>query len=380
MPHIYLDHNATTPLASEAYRAMQPYLTELVGNASSLHWAGETAKKGMETARQQVAALIKAEPNEILFTGGATESINTVLKGLLPPVRRSKHHLVVSAVEHPATLEAAETLRTWGVSVSIVPVDAHGRIDPQAVVDALQEDTGLVSLLWANNEIGNIYPVAEIISLCHERGVPVHLDAAQAVGKIDVDVNLVPTDFLSFSAHKIYGPQGIGALYIRKGRKLRRLHDGGAQERNRRGGTENIAGLVGFGSACELARHRLLDDQHQLRGLLDYLEQGLRNTFPHIIIHGDPEHRLDNTLNVHIPGIGSEALLIALDLEGVAVSSGSACASGTIEPSHVLMAMGASPDVARSAIRFSLGRDNRREDIDYVLELLPRVVRQLKAA
>ena len=380
MPHIYLDYNSTTPLCSEALTAMQQFMQQRTGNASSLHWAGQETRAVLDRARQQVAQFIGAEAREVVFTSGATESINTVLKGVFPPVRRGKHHLVVSAVEHAATLEAAETLRTWGVSVSVVPVDHLGRIDPEQVSAALHEDTGLVSILWANNEIGNIYPVAEIVRRCHERGVLVHLDAAQAVGKLPVAVNDVAADFLSFSAHKIYGPEGVGALYMREGRKLSRLHDGGSQERNHRGGTENVAGIVGFGAACEVAGQRLSDDQARQRRLLTRLEQGIRTLFPTVIIHGDPHDRLHNTLNIRLPGLASEALLIALDLEGIAVSAGSACASGAIEPSHVLMAMGVAADAAKSAIRFSLGRQTKQEDIDYVLETLPRVVQQLKAA
>lgn len=359
---------------------MQDYINSGAGNASSLHWAGQEARTALDGARQQVADFIGAEAREIIFTSGATESINTVLKGVLPPVRRSRHHLVVSAVEHAATLEAAETLRNWGVQVSVVPVDSYGRIDPEQVVAAIQDDTGLVSLLWANNEIGNIYPVAEIVRRCHERDVLVHLDAAQAVGKIQVEVHTIPADFLSFSAHKIYGPAGVGALYIRKGRKLDRLHDGGSQERRYRGGSENVAGAVGFGVACEIAGRRWSDDRVRQQRLMTRLEQGIRALFPSVIIHGDPQQRLHNTLNIRLPGLTSEALLIALDLEGIAVSAGSACASGAIEPSHVLMAMGIAADQAKSAIRFSLGRQTKSEDIEYVLETLPRVIQQLKAA
>jgi cysteine desulfurase len=380
MPKIYLDHNATTPLASEAYEAMKPYLEGWVGNASSLHWAGESAKAALEKARGQVAHLIGALPKEILFTSGATESINAVLKGLFPPHRRKKNHLIISDVEHHATLDTAETLASWGVDVDIVPVDTKGRIDPEEIEKRFKEETGLVSVMWANNEIGNIYPIDEIVSQCHASGIPVHVDAAQAVGKIVIDVRKTPVDFLSFSSHKIYGPQGVGAIFIRHDRKLRRFHDGGAQERERRGGTENIGGIVGFGEAADLARYRLQDDGRHHQRLLQRLEEGIRIRFPEALVYGDSENRLPNTLNVHFPGLQSEALLIALDLEGIAVSSGSACTSGTVEPSHVLMAMGLTTEQAQSAIRFSLGRGNTMDEIDYLLQILPSIIHRLKAA
>lgn len=380
MRRIYLDHNATTPLDVEVLAAMKPYLSGWVGNASSLHWAGAAAKHAIEKARIQVAGFINALPKELIFTSGATESVNHVLKGIFSPRNRKKNHLIISAVEHHATLDCAETLSSWGVDVDIVPVDFAGRIDPANIVSRVREDTGLISMLWANNETGTIYPADEIVKVGHEAGIPVHLDAAQAFGKLTIDVRRVPVDYLSCSAHKIYGPQGIGALFVRHDRKLRRLLDGGDQERSRRGGTENIAGIVGFGQACEITKRRFADDREHQIGLRDRLEQGLKDLFPDLIINGDPFRRLGNTLNVRFPGITNEALLIALDLEGIAVSSGSACASGAVDPSHVLMAMGCNADEAKSAIRFSIGRNNTLADIEFVLDILPRLVRQLQAA
>ncbi len=380
MRHVYLDHNATTPLASEVFAAMKPYLSGWVGNASSLHWAGASAKQAIEKARGQVATLINALPKEIVFTSGSTESINQVLKGIFAPRNRKKNHLIISTVEHHATLDCAETLASWGVDVDTIPVNSSGCIDPTEIIARVREDTGLISLLWANNETGTIYPVEAIVNIAHEAGIPVHLDAAQALGKIAIDVRRVPVDYLSCSAHKIYGPQGVGALFIRHDRKLRRLHDGGDQERKRRGGTENVAGIVGFGQAAEISQRRFDDDKNQQSQLRDRLEQGLKNLFTDIIINGESSPRLYNTVNVRFPGIANETLLIALDLEGIAVSSGSACSSGAIEPSHVLMAMGCTAEEARSAIRFSLGRGNTLADINYVLDVLPRLVRQLQAA
>jgi cysteine desulfurase len=380
MHPIYLDHNATTPLHSEAFEAMKPYLTNLYGNASSLHWAGKEAKQALEKARDQVAALIGSHPREIVFHSGATESINMILKGLFTRKKNPKKHIIISAVDHHATHEVAETLHTQGVSVSVVGVDGQGRINPDDVTKEIREDTGLVSVLWVNNEVGNVYPVKEIIQRAHTKNVPVHIDAAQALGKISVDMQEITADFLSMSAHKVYGPKGVGASFIRQGQKLRRLVDGGEQERNLRGGTENIAGIVGFGMAAEIAQMRLVDDMAHAKRLIKRLQDGLLKKFPDLIIHGDSQSRVSNTLNVHIPASESEALLIALDLEGIAVSAGSACASGAIEPSHVLLAMGCSPRVAKSSLRFSVGRGNSVSDIDYVLERLPRLVQQLKAA
>lgn len=381
MKKVYLDHNATTPLDPEVKAAMLPYLeTSWVGNASSLHWAGEAAKQALETAREQVAELINALPKELTFTSGATESINSVLKGLFHPTRRKKNHLIISAVEHQAVLDCAETLASWGVEVDVIAVDSNGQIDPAQLKALLRADTGLVSLQWANNEIGTVYPVDEFVALAHEAGVPIHLDAAQALGKLAVDVRRVPLDFLTFSAHKIYGPQGVGLTFTRHGRTLLRFIDGGDQERKRRGGTENIADIVGLGKAAEIARYRLTDDRQHASTLRDYLESGLRQHFPDIIIHGENQQRLGNTSNVRFPGLESESLLIALDLQGIAVSSGSACASGAIEPSHVLLAMGCTTAQAKSAIRFSLGRGNSKADLDYVLSVLPALIQQLQAA
>ncbi len=381
MRHVYFDHNATTPLDPEVRVAMQPYLeTSWVGNASSLHWAGEQAKQALENAREQVAELINALPKEITFTSGATESINSVLKGIFHPTKRKKNHLIISAVEHHATLDCAETLASWGVEVDVLPVDAQGRIDPQVLKDVIREDTGLISLLWANNETGTVYPIEEFVAIAHEANVPIHLDAAQAVGKITVDVRRVPVDYLTFSAHKIYGPQGVGITFVQRSRQLLRFIDGGDQERKRRGGTENVAGIVGAGKAAEIARFRLSDDRNHCSQLLDYLTKGLRERFPEVIIHSEATQRLCNTLNVRFPDLESESLLIALDLQGIAVSSGSACASGAVEPSHVLLAMGATPAQAKSAIRFSLGRGTTRDEIDYVLGVLPQLIQQLLAA
>ncbi len=378
--YIYLDHNATTPLATEALVAMQPYLTEGYGNAASIHWAGTRAKEGLERARERVAALIGANPKEIVFTSGATESINTALKGAFRPGIGGKNHLLISAVEHQATLETAESLISWGVQIGMVPVDSKGRIDPNELARQVRPETRLVSILWANNETGNLYPIEEIAKICKEKGVWLHVDAAQAAGKVSIDLQKIPIDFLSLSAHKLYGPQGVGALFIQQGRNIRRLHDGGGQERNRRGGTENIAGIVGFGAAAQLAQERRADDQQQATDLIAQLREGIHRHLPDAIFYGDSESYLANTLYVGFPGITSEALLVALDLEGIAVSSGAACSSGTIEPSHVLRAMGATPEAALSAVRFSVGRNNRRAEIERVLSLLPQLVRQLKAA
>lgn len=377
---IYLDHNATTPLAPEAYAAMTPYLKGLAGNASSIHWAGTEAKKAMAQARAELGGFLNADPEEIIFTSGATESINTVLKGCFTPGIGMKNELIISAVEHPATLEAAESLMNWGVSVVTLPVDAMGRITVDDLAERIGPTTGLVSILWANNEIGNLYPIGEIAELCQTRAVLLHVDAAQAVGKVSINLKECPVDFLSLSGHKFYGPQGVGALYLRRGRHLRRFHDGGAQERSRRGGTENVAGIVGLGAAAALAARRMTEDNRRAAGLISLLSEGLSQRLPHTKIYGDLKHRLANTLSVGFPGLASEALLIALDLAGIAASAGAACSSGTLEPSHVLLAMGTTTAEARSAIRFSVGRGNTVGEIQHLLELLPELIRQLKAA
>lgn len=380
MHRIYLDHNATTPLDPTAFAAMEPFLKEAYGNASSLHWAGAQAKRALEKARGQVATLIGAQEKEIFFTSGATESINTVLKGLLGAHTADGGHLILSAVEHHASLDTAAALATGGVSVTQLPVDPFGCLDPQSVRDSLTEETRLVSLLWANNETGTIFRVREIAEACRQRGILIHLDAAQAAGKVPIDIANLPVDFLSLSAHKLYGPKGVGAVFIREGRSLPRLLDGGEQERKHRSGTENVAGIVGFGVAAQIAQKRLHEDRIHSQSLIDRLEAALRTNCTGMTIFGDPDQRLPNTLTVAFPDIESEALLIALDLEGIAVSSGSACASGAIEPSHVLLAMGATEKQARSAIRFSVGRANTVSDIDTVATTLPRVLNQLAAA
>jgi cysteine desulfurase len=373
---IYLDHNATTPLAPEVREAMLPHLGALPGNASSVHWFGQRARRAVDRARQQVAALINADPQEIVFCSGGTEADNLALGGVLR-LRRGK--LVISAIEHPAVLEAAQAQRRAGAEVELVPVDASARVDPDAVADAVDEATRLVSVMLANNDVGTIQPVQQIAERLRGQGALLHSDAVQAAGKIPIDVHQLGVDLLSLSAHKLYGPQGVGALYLRRGLELAPLLWGGGQERRRRAGTENVAGIVGFGAACELAAARQAEDRCRLTTLRDRLESQLLRTIADVRVNGDRDHRLPNTLNVAFAGVDGATLLINLDLAGIAVSVGSACASGKVGPSHVLKAMGLSDTQALSALRFSLGRGTRAAEIERVLAVLAECVPRLRA-
>ena len=382
---IYLDHNATTPVAPPVLQAMLPFFSERFGNPSSIHSYGQQTRRAVDRAREQVADLIGADPGEVVFCGSGTEADNLAIRGpfdrrLAAGVRGG--HLVTSAVEHPAVLNPCAGLEErYGARVTRVGVDGAGRVDPDAVAAAIEDETVLVSVMLANNDVGTLQPVAEIAGAARARGVLVHSDAVQALGKVPVRVDELGVDLLSISAHKIHGPKGCGALYVRRGvaDRLAPLVLGGAHERGRRAGTENVAGLVGFGAACELAAAGLTRDPPRLAALRDRLERGLLARWPSARVNGHPVERLPNTSSVCLPGVDGEALLMSLDLSGVAVSTGSACSSGTLEPSHVLAAMGIDERLARGAVRFSLGRGNTEEEVDAALDALDRVLAQLTA-
>jgi cysteine desulfurase len=365
---IYLDHNATTPLAPEALEAMLPFLREDYGNASSLHWFGQRARAAAEEARAQVAALIGAEPSEVVFTGSGSESDNMALRGVAARAKKPRHRIVTSAVEHHAVIRTTAAMRDEGQPVELLGVDAEGRVDPDEARERVDERTALVSVMLANNETGVLQPVREMARLAHEHGALVHCDAVQAAAKVPVDVGELDVDLLTLSAHKIYGPKGVGGLYVRRGTAIAPLVRGGSQERNRRAGTVNVAGVVGFGAAAALARERLEHDAARLRELRDRLEVQLLALAGASRNGGEP--RVPNTTSVSFDGCDAEALLMTLDLEGVAVSTGAACAAGGVEPSHVLKAMGLPPERVESSLRLSLGRATTEEEVDRAAEII----------
>lgn len=378
MRRVYLDHNATTPVHPEVLEAMIPFFQDQFGNASSIHWAGREVKKYLDAAREKVAALLNASPDEMIFTGCGTESDNMAIKGVALSLQDKGRHIITTRVEHHAVLHTCQFMEKMGYEITYLPVDSLGLIDLEELRRSIRSDTILISIMFANNETGTIFPVQEIGEIAREKGVIFHTDAVQAIGKIPVDLQRMPIDILSLSGHKLNTPKGIGAQFIRRGTKISPLIHGGAQERSRRAGTENIPYIIGLGKACEIARRDFQKRHDHLLTLRDRLESILE-TVPHVERNGHPTRRLPNTLNVSFLYVEGESLLLNLDLEGIAVSSGSACTSGSSEPSHVLLAMGKSPIAAQSAIRFSLGWTNTREDVDYVLEVLPAIVGRLRA-
>jgi cysteine desulfurase len=379
MRRVYLDHNATTPIHPEVVEAMMPFFRDQFGNASSIHWAGREVKKYLDEAREKVAALMNADPEELVFTGCGTESDNMAIKGVASTHQDKGRHIITSKVEHHAVLHTCQFMENLGYEITYLSVDRDGLIDLEELRRSIRPDTILVSIMFANNETGTIMPVQEIGSICREKGVLFHTDAVQAVGKLPIDLKKLPVDILSLSGHKLNTPKGIGAQFIRKGTRLSPLIHGGAQERNRRAGTENIPYIVGLGKACEIARRDFARRHEYLQGLRDHLQEGIFRTIPHVELNGHPTQRLPNTLNVSFQYVEGESLLLNMDLEGIAVSSGSACTSGSSEASHVILAMGKSPLVAQSAIRFSLGWTNTGEDVDYVLEVVPPILERLRS-
>jgi cysteine desulfurase len=374
MRHVYLDNNATTPVLPEVLEAMLPHYRDHFGNASSIHHHGQETRGAVERARESVAALLGGRASEIVFTSGGTEADNLAIFG----VTKAGDHIITSTIEHHAVLNACKNLAAKGCELTCVPVDARGLVDPADVQRAMRPNTKLISIMLANNETGVLQPVAEIAKIAREAGVYFHTDAVQAVGKIPLDVAHIGCDLLTISGHKIHGPQGTGALYVRKGTRLDPMLYGGSHERSRRAGTENVPGIVGLGKAAQLAAASLeKGSEAQMAVARDHLEKELLR-IEATVLNGEGAPRVPNTTNIVFDGIDGEALVIALDLKGLAVSTGAACSSGAIEPSHVLTAMGLHPDRAKASIRFSLGKQNTQEDVDFALGLVAVTVARLR--
>jgi cysteine desulfurase len=375
MRRVYLDNNATTPVLPEVFEAMRPYFAEHFGNASSIHHHGQETRAAVERARESVAALLGCRSSEIVFTSGGTEGDNLAISGLT----RAGDHVISSTIEHHAVLNSCKHLESIGCEVTYVPVDGRGLVDPDDVRRALRLHTKLITIMMANNETGVLQPVEETGKIAAEADVYFHTDAVQAAGKVPIDVKRVGCDLLSISGHKLHAPQGVGALYVRKGTILQPMLYGGSHERSRRAGTENVPGIIGLGKAAELAREALeRGDLARMSAMRDHIEQKIRSEVEATGVNGEGAPRVPNTTNIHFDYIEGEALVIALDLKGLAVSTGAACSSGAIEPSHVLTAMGLPPEIARASLRFSLGKQNTPEDVAFALELVPQTVARLR--
>ncbi len=379
MKRIYLDYAATTPTHPEVIAAMLPYFNDSFGNPSSIHSFGQEARAAIESARDKIATLIGARSEEIVFTSGGTEADNFALKGIAYANRNKGSHIVTSSIEHHAVMETCKSLERQGITVTYLPVDEYGLVDPDDVKKAITDKTILVSILHASNEIGTIEPIAEISRVVKGAGIYFHTDAVQTVGHIAVGVNELGVDLLSISGHKLYGPKGVGAIYIRKGTKLRPFMHGGEQERKRRAGTNNVPGIVGFGKAADIAQQEMSDEARQLTRLRDKLIQGLWGRIDHIRLNGHPLKRLPNNVNVSIDFVEGESMCLNLDLEGIGTSTGSACTSSSLEPSHALLALGLSPEQAHGSLRLTLGKWTTDEEIERVLEVLPRIIAKLRA-
>ncbi len=379
MRKVYLDHSATTPVHSEVVKTINYYLTEAWGNPSSIHSVGRRAKKGLEEAREKVAAVIGAKPEEITFTSGGTESDNMAIIGGAYARQKKGNHLITTQVEHHAVLDSFKNLEKNGFEVTYLPVDEEGLISVDEFRESIKDSTILVSMMHVNNEIGTIQPIEEVGAITKEKGILFHVDAVQSYGKIPVDVNKLNVDMLTASSHKIYGPKGSGCLYIRKGVRIPSFTHGGAQEKKRRPGTENMPGIVGFGKAAEIVGQELESEMKRLTALRDKLTKGIEENISDIRINGHRTKRLPGNVNISFRYIEGESLLLSLDMKGVAASSGSACTSGSLDPSHVLLAIGLSHEIAHGSLRMTLGRDNTEEDIDYVLKVLPEIVTRLRS-
>ena len=378
MKRIYLDHNATTPMRREVLSAMLPYLTEEYGNASSIHAYGQNARDAVEQARASVARFLGARPADIMFTSGGTESNNHAILGAVAAVPRPVRHVITSAIEHVAVLDPCRALLKGGIDLTILPINSDGVVNVEDVRSAIRPETVLISLMLANNEIGTIQPIEEIGKIAAEKGIVFHADAVQAAGKIPIDVDKLGVNLLSISAHKFCGPKGVGALYIRKGTALAPLFYGGHSERDRRPGTEDVAAIAGMGRAAELAAYARPEESERIGRLRDRLERGLLERVSHAWINGARAPRVPNTSSLTFPFIEGEAIVIALDLKGIACSTGAACSSGAVEPSHVLLALGLAPEDARATLRLSLGHQTTDAEIDFALETIPPVIERLR--
>ncbi len=373
---VYLDNNATTMVAPEVVDAMLPFFSERYGNPSSMHTFGGEVGREMARAREKVAALFNCSPDEIVFTASGSEGDNHAIRGVLEAFPE-KRHIITTRIEHPAVLVTCQALARRGYRLTLLGVDSKGRLDLDELRDAISDDTALVSIMYANNEVGNILPVFEAARICKERGVLFHTDAVQAAGKLPLDVNELPADLITISGHKLHAPKGIGALYIRRGTRIRPLVYGGHQEHGRRAGTENVPYIIGFGRACELAVAGLDEEHGRVRRLRDKLEKGILDAVEVAEVNGDVSNRLPNTTNISFEYVEGESILLLLDREGICASSGSACTSGSLEPSHVLRAMGVPFTRVHGSVRFSLSRYTTEEEIDYTIEVVPRVIKKL---
>jgi cysteine desulfurase len=375
MRRVYLDNNATTPVLPEVLEAMRPYFAEHFGNASSIHHHGQETRAAVERARESLAALLGCRPSEVVFTSGGTEGDNLAISGLT----RAGDHIISSTIEHHAVLNSCKHLETMGCEVTYIPVDGRGLVDPDDVRRALRPNTRLITIMMANNETGVLQPVEEIGKIAAEADVCFHTDAVQAAGKVPIEVKRLGCDLLSISGHKLHAPQGVGAIYVGKGTVLQPMFYGGSHERSRRAGTENVPGIIGLGKAAELAREALeRGDLARMSAMRDRIEQAILSEVDATGVNGKGAPRVPNTTNIHFDYIEGEALVIALDLKGLAVSTGAACSSGAIEPSHVLTAMGLPPEIARASLRFSLGKQNTPDDIQFALDLVPQTVARLR--
>jgi cysteine desulfurase len=379
MRRIYLDHAATTPTHPEVVKAMLPFFTGAFGNPSSIYSYGQEAKGAVEEARVKTAELIGARSEEIIFTSGGTEADNFALKGVAYANEHKGNHIITTSIEHHAVMEVCKFLERRGFTITYLPVDEYGLVDPRDVRKAITDKTILISIIHANNEVGTIEPISEIGEIAEETEAYFHTDAVQTVGHIPLNVGKLKVDLLSISAHKFYGPKGVGALYIRKGTKLVPFMQGGEQERRHRAGTENVPAIVGLGRAVELAGQHMDKEAERLAGLRDKLIKGLLEKIDHTHLNGHPTRRLPNNVNVSVDFVEGESMLLNLDLEGICASTGSACSSASLEPSHVLLALGLSPEQAHGSLRFTLGRENSEEDIERVLEVLPGIIAKLRA-
>jgi cysteine desulfurase len=375
---VYMDYNATTPTDIRVLKEMEPFFCERFGNPSSIYEIARENRKLIEKARENVARLIDAEPDEIFFTSGGTESDNWAIKGVAFALRNKGNHIITSQIEHHAVLNTCKFLSKIGYEITYAPTDKYGIVDVEFIEKSIKKETILITIMHANNEIGTIEPLEEISKIAREKGIYFHTDSVQTVGKIPVSVKKLGVDMLSLSAHKFYGPKGVGAIYIKKGTKIEPYLHGGEQEKGKRAGTYNVPGIIGLGKAAEIAIEEMEEEMKKVKYLRDKLERGIIEKIPEVVINGHPENRLYNTLNLCVKYVEGESILLNLDFEKIYASSGSACTSGSLEPSHVLLAIGIPPEIAHGSLRFSLGKYNEEKDVDRVLEVLPGIVEKLR--